>query len=99
MRPIAPAVASGNTPLAATSKEFPGYFAKLVLSEDKFELQASKTTSDKFNEWKFVATAAVATKQELEALLGVTGPALQESIGSLVGEIKQLDNAEAGGRL
>ena len=84
---------------AATSKEFPGYVAKLVRSEDKFELQASKTTSDKFNEWKSVVTAAVITKQELEALLGVTGPALQESIGSLVGGIKQLDNAEAGGRL
>lgn len=38
LRSIAPAVASGNTPLAATSKEFPGYLAKLVLSEDKFEL-------------------------------------------------------------
>lgn len=80
---------------AAATKDLAGYLAKLGFSENDFDLQANKNTTDKFNAWKAVAKGAVATKQELEELLGVTIPALQDDIASLEGDKAALEDQNA----
>ncbi|MGN0826519.1 MAG: hypothetical protein ACI4QD_01130, partial [Kiritimatiellia bacterium] len=81
---------------AAATKDLAGYLAKLGFTENDFDLQANKTTSDKFNEWKAVAKDAVATKQELEELLGVTIPGLKDDIAGLESDKAALEEANAG---